>query len=166
MPLHSSLIWILSSAKNSALLSLLLTTAIGSSILPAIAQASSLSASTLPASGSTDAGSTYKVAQANQPKPMTTIAEEFMNLTAQGDFVGASQYLDPTFRQTWLPADMQQSWENLQQRAGAFRQVLSFEQADASIVLANTQFENLTDDLVIIFDDSRQWIVGVDFPEQ
>ncbi|HEY9643857.1 MAG TPA: DUF3887 domain-containing protein [Coleofasciculaceae cyanobacterium] len=152
MQLHSSL----SGMSLVKFGSLLLTAAIGISALPAIAQSSP----------STPSRSADEIAQASQPKPMTTIAEEFVNLAAQGDFAAASQYLHPSLRQTWSPADMQQSWENLEQRTGAFQQVLSFKQADASVVLANTKFENLTDDLVIIFDDSHQWIVGVDFPAQ
>jgi uncharacterized protein YfaT (DUF1175 family) len=97
---------------------------------------------------------------------MTTLAEEFVNRIAQGDFAAASQYLHPTLRQSWSQANMQQSWESLQQRTGAFQQVVSFDQASDSVVLAQTKFANLTDDLVIIFDDSHQWIIGVDFPTQ
>lgn len=107
-----------------------------------------------------------EIAQASAAKPMTTIAEEFVNLAAKGDYAAASQYLHPTLRQNWTTQDMQRSWESLQQRTGAFQTFLGSQQADNKVVLVNTQFANVTDDLVIIFDDTEQWIVGVDFPQQ
>ncbi|MBW4658271.1 MAG: DUF3887 domain-containing protein [Drouetiella hepatica Uher 2000/2452] len=114
----------------------------------------------------TSLAQTVQLSQATPTKPMTTRAEEFVNLTAKGDFVGAWQYIHPSLRTTWSPVDMQQSWHDLQNRTGAFQQFNSFRQDDQSVVLVNTQFEKVTDNLIIIFDDTRQWIVGVDFPQE
>ncbi len=106
------------------------------------------------------------IAQAAQPKPMTTLAEEFVTLAAKGDFVTAWQYVHPSLRTTWSPVDMQQGWHDLQDRTGAFQQFISFRQADQSVVLVNTQFEKVTDNLIVIFDDTHRWIVGIDFPQK
>lgn len=106
-----------------------------------------------------------QLSQATPSQPMTTRAEEFVTLAAKGDFVGAWQYIHPSLRTTWSPVDMQQGWHDLQNRTGAFQQFNSFRQDDQSVVLVNTQFEKVTDNLIIIFDDTRQWIVGVDFPQ-
>jgi Protein of unknown function (DUF3887) len=96
---------------------------------------------------------------------MPALAEEFVTLAAQGDFVGAWQYLHPSLRQSWSPVDMQSTWRSLQDRTGAFQQFLSYQETGDNVVLVKTQFENVTDDLVVIFDDSHQWIVGIDFPQ-
>ncbi|MBD3882363.1 DUF3887 domain-containing protein [Phormidium tenue FACHB-886] len=105
------------------------------------------------------------IAQTPSTDSMPAIAEKFVTLSSQGDFVGASQYLHPTMRQNWSPTDMENAWRTLQERTGAFQQFLSYEQAGNDVVLVSTQFENVTDDLVVIFDDTQQWIVGVDFPQ-
>jgi Protein of unknown function (DUF3887) len=116
---------------------------------PAIAQTAPISiAQSAPASGS-----------------MPALAEEFVTLAAQGNFVEAWQYLHPSLRQTWSPVEMQSSWRTLQDRTGAFQQFLSYQETENNVVLIKTQFENVTDDLVVIFDDSHQWIVGIDFPQ-
>jgi hypothetical protein len=106
------------------------------------------------------------IAQAPQPRPITAIAEEFVNLTAKGDFVAAWQYIHPSLRTTWSPVDMQQSWHSIQDRTGAFQRFISFRQDQQSVVLVDTQFEQVTDNIIVIFDDTQQWIVGVDFPQE
>lgn len=140
------------------LFSVLLTTAVTVAAIPAIAQPNSVQ----PSSGQPD----RLIAQASSAQSMPAIAEAFVTLSAQGNFVEAWQYLHPSLRETWSPVGMQSAWHNLQERTGAFKQFLSFSQSSNDVVLVNTQFENVTDDLIVIFDDSQQWIVGVDFPEQ
>ncbi|MBI4784459.1 MAG: DUF3887 domain-containing protein [Oscillatoriophycideae cyanobacterium NC_groundwater_1537_Pr4_S-0.65um_50_18] len=101
-----------------------------------------------------------------QTRPIAAVAEEFANLMVQGDFVQAWQYIHPSLRTSWSPVDMQESWHDLQDRTGAFKQFTTFREDGETVVLADTQFEKVSDNLVIIFDDTRQWIVGVDFPQE
>jgi hypothetical protein len=104
-------------------------------------------------------------AQVPLEQSMPAIAEKFLTLSVQGDFTNAWQYLHPTLRENWSPTEMQTAWQDLQGRTGEFQQFLSYQQTDENVVLVNTQFANVTDDLIVIFDDSHQWIVGVDFPQ-
>jgi hypothetical protein len=149
MPLHISRNWIAVTRPLSwVLMGTMITIA-----LPAIAQ-------------SAPAPNDLTIAQASQGQSMTATTQEFVNLLSEGNFEAASQYLHPVFRQNWSPAQMQDNWQGLQEQTGAFKQFGSIEQADESVVLVSTEFENVTDTLVVIFDETQQWIVGVDFPEQ
>lgn len=106
------------------------------------------------------------VAQSGNREQMSAIAQDFIQMVAAGNFEGAAQFLNPNFRSSWTPAQMQENWNYLQAATGAYRQVVGTDASGGNVVLVKTEFENVTDDVVVIFDESGQTIVGVDFPQQ
>lgn len=93
------------------------------------------------------------------------IAEEFVDLVAQGRFDTARLLMNPTLREGWTVAEMQDNWAQLQKVMGGYQQRLTTEVVDEKLVLVNLQFERAADNLLVIFDDQHQ-ISGVDFPLQ
>lgn len=98
-------------------------------------------------------------------RTQTQIAEDFVDLVAQGKFDNARLLLNPTLREGWTVAEMRDDWVRLQKVMGEYEQRLTTEVADENLVLVNLQFEKATDNLLVIFDDQHQ-ISGVDFPLQ
>ncbi|HEY9627696.1 MAG TPA: DUF3887 domain-containing protein [Coleofasciculaceae cyanobacterium] len=158
MPQHSSI------ARIALMQPCLLACAMSIALLPVKAQPTV--PVSLPVSLAQPALSIAQAPPVPQTRPIEAVAEEFANLIVQGDFVQAWQYIHPSLRESWSPVDMQESWHDLQDRTGAFKQFTTFREDGETVVLADTQFERISDNLVIIFDDTRQWIVGVDFPQE
>jgi hypothetical protein len=84
-----------------------------------------------------------------------------------GQFVLASSYLGATLQQE-IPQDrLQAKWLDLQRITGNFQRVRSIrsaeQTADMKLVIVNTQFNRLTDNLFVTLDASNR-IISVDFP--
>jgi Protein of unknown function (DUF3887) len=96
---------------------------------------------------------------------LTAVAEQFIDLVAAGQFEQAHQLLNPTLREGWTRAQMQSDWLSLQRITGSYAGRTETQVVDDSLVLITLKFQNVNDDLLIIFDQHQQ-IRGVDFPLQ
>ncbi len=103
-------------------------------------------------------------------KNIKEIAQDFVNALATKDYGKARGYLHPFLKAEAFPQQIQQKWENLLQRTGAYQRQVGIEvkQGDSleapDVIIVTIQFDKVTDDLFIFFDKDKQ-IVNVDFPE-
>lgn len=94
------------------------------------------------------------------------IAEALVDSLGVNDFAAARENLHPVLKGELLAEDIEQKWTALQAIAGSYQDRLSTDVRDAAefnIVIITLEFEELTDDMLVFVNDSRQ-IVGVDFP--
>lgn len=93
------------------------------------------------------------------------VAEKFVDDLVAGEYGVARAYFHPTLKAEIFPEDLEERWQALQQTTGEFQQRLDSEViagSDVDIVKVNIEFENVTDSLIVIFQNNR--IAGVDFP--
>ena len=99
--------------------------------------------------------------------PAAKVAQQFVEALGQGRFVLASSFLSSKMQAEVSPAKLQGKWQNLQRLTGNFVRVRKSFQAentaDARLVLVNTEFNRISDNLFVILN-SRNEITGVDFP--
>ena len=98
-----------------------------------------------------------------QNPDLQATAEQFVDALATDDIEGARSLLNPLVKKDWSEAMMRQSWQDLLGVTGAFQGRLSSRVEDL-VVLVSAQFENTTNDIIVIFDESGQ-IIGFDFPK-
>ena len=95
------------------------------------------------------------------------VASSFVTTLAGGQYISARSFLSLGLQKEISPAALQQKWQELQQLTGNFVRVKKAVEANstpgARLVLVVTEFNRLTDNLFVILD-SRNDIVGVDFP--
>lgn len=96
---------------------------------------------------------------------LAATSEQFVDLIAAGKFEQARRLLNPVLQQGWTTAQMRQNWQSLQTIIGSYKGRSNTQVVDGNLVLIDLEFENATDNLLIIFDDQQQ-IQGVDFPLQ
>ena len=98
------------------------------------------------------------------------IAEKFVKDLAAGDFASARGYLHPFLKTEVFPEKIQRGWQELLSQTGPFTRIVGYEIRTGSatdnvdVVVVTMEFEKITDDLLVIFNDKKQ-ITGVDFPE-
>jgi hypothetical protein len=98
-----------------------------------------------------------------------SIAEKSVKAIASGDLIIARGNFHPNLKAEISPQQLEQKWQGLQKRVGAFKRIVKTETRmgatanDVNLVLLNLEFEKDTDDLIVIFDQQKQ-IVGIDFP--
>ena len=98
------------------------------------------------------------------------IAEIFINALATNDFPRARGYLHPFLKTEFFPQKVQQQWQELLQQTGRVKRIVEIQVRTGStvdevdLVSVTIEFEKVTEDMLVIFDDSRR-IVGVNFPE-
>lgn len=101
-------------------------------------------------------------------QPAAKLAQQFVEALAQGRFVLASSFLSAKMQTEISPARLQVKWQNLQRLTGNFVRVRKAFQAeytaDARLVLVNTEFNRISDNLFVILNN-RNEITGVDFPQ-
>ena len=92
-----------------------------------------------------------------------TKAEQFVDLLFAQRYYEALQYVHPTLREE-LSEDNHiiEQVQAFKQMAGAFKSRLDTS-IDGNLVLINTEFEYITDTVIILFDD-QGLITGFDFP--
>jgi hypothetical protein len=93
-----------------------------------------------------------------------TIAEQFIDLIFSAQYDEALEYLHPVLQEATLENSLEQRVERFQRVTGAFQARLDAQVVE-NVVLVTTEFENVTDTIVIIFDENGL-ITGVDFPLQ
>jgi hypothetical protein len=102
-------------------------------------------------------------------KDATEVVRDFMDYIFLGHYISASSFLSPQLQQDLTPAVIQSRWQNLQRRTGNAVKVKRIAMAetgsDQRLVLVNTEFTRLTDNIFVVLDDQNQ-IVGLDFPLQ
>jgi len=102
-------------------------------------------------------------------QPAETVARQFVELLSQGRYVSANSLLSAELQSEIPPAAMQIKWQRLQRLTGDFvaiKQVFrSDNSGDQKLVLVKSEFRRITDTLFVILN-SRNQIVGVDFPTE
>ena len=135
---------------------------------PAVAQSPKLPAGSAPQASPTQASPTQAAPPQISPqvkRQVTAVAEQFIDLVAAGEFEQAHQLLNPTLQAGWTVAQMQSDWLGLQRITGRYASRTETQVIDDSLVLINLKFQNVNDNLLVIFDDQQQ-IRGIDFPLQ
>ncbi len=101
--------------------------------------------------------------------PIRQVATDFIGSIAEGRVVVARSLLSRDLQEQISPQDLLNRWKDLEKLTGSFQRlrgtVVASEGGQQQLVLVTTQFERLTDNLFVIFDDTGH-IVGVDFPEE
>ena len=95
-------------------------------------------------------------------------AEEFIDAIANGQYALARGYLDPKTKQTLLPEEIEQEWQEIIEEAGSFKRRSDskvIESSRSDVVLIDLEFARENRTIMIIFNPLMQ-IVGVDFPDE
>jgi hypothetical protein len=91
----------------------------------------------------------------------------FMTALTKGQYIPASSFLSPSLQEDISQATLQKKWQNLQRVTGDFVRVKKIWKAESTalmkLVIVNTQFNRLTDNLFVSLNERNQ-IIGVDFP--
>jgi hypothetical protein len=105
-----------------------------------------------------------------ETRTVEEISREFVNALVTGDYAKARGYLHPLLKTEEFPQKVQQQWEEMLKTTGSFKRQVGYNVRKGSgndgvdVVLVTLQFEKITEDLFLVFDDNKQ-IVNVDFPE-
>lgn len=94
-------------------------------------------------------------------------AENFVDALTNGNYAAARGFLDPKLKETLLPEDLEQAWQEVLAETGSFKgrsDSRRIESASSNLVLVNLEFERENRSFMIIFNPLKQ-IIGVDFPE-
>ena len=97
------------------------------------------------------------------------IAEKVVDALAKRDFASARGYLHPFLKTEIFPQQVEDKWEKLLLETGSFRKRLKTQTRNSSsvdnmdVVLVTVNFEKVTDNLIVIFDNDKR-IIGIDFP--
>ncbi len=101
--------------------------------------------------------------------PIRQIATNFITAISQGRVVEARSLLERDLQEQVSPQDLLNRWKDLEKLTGSFQRlrgtVVASEGGPQQLVLVTTQFDRLTDNLFVIFDQVGH-IIGVDFPEE
>lgn len=106
--------------------------------------------------------------QSTQPSEeistVSTVAEQVVSTLAAQQYEEVRSSLYPDLREAITAEDIQQQWQQLLERRGAFIRIVSVRPTwvfDGYIVLVTAAFEQGTEDLMVLFNDQQQ-IVGFD----
>ncbi|MBE9040939.1 DUF3887 domain-containing protein [Oscillatoriales cyanobacterium LEGE 11467] len=104
-----------------------------------------------------------------QAQDYQTSAEQFVDAMARDDMERAREFLHPTLQEELTAEALRQNWQELLAVTGKFQERLSsstIENASTNenLVLVSIRFENVTDDLLVIFNN-KQEATGFDFPQ-
>ncbi|MGK7874752.1 MAG: DUF3887 domain-containing protein [Xenococcaceae cyanobacterium] len=98
------------------------------------------------------------------------IAEKLVDSLVAQDFINARANLHPFLKAELFPEQIQQQWQELLAVTGPFKKRVSSEVRTTSkvdgidVVLVTLEFERITDELIVMFNDAKQ-IIGVNFVE-
>ncbi|MBR8832188.1 MAG: hypothetical protein N5P05_000752 [Chroococcopsis gigantea SAG 12.99] len=96
-------------------------------------------------------------------------AEQLVQWLGLGEYAKVLDAMTPEMRSFWTEEKIRQVWnERVTSTAGSYKRILSSNVVDAvnaKLVIVNTEFQNLKDNVVITFNDQGQ-IAGVDFPDR
>ncbi|WP_228009235.1 DUF3887 domain-containing protein [Cyanobium sp. LEGE 06113] len=96
------------------------------------------------------------------------VAADFVRSLSRGHFISARSFLSLPLQEELTTATLQSRWMQLQRSTGNFVRVVRVIEAsqsdDSQLVLVNTEFNRLTDNLFVILNSNNE-ITGVDFPQ-
>ncbi len=111
-------------------------------------------------------GSTFYLAEAEQNPPtpgqLQANAEAFVDALFAQKFDQAWTFLAPQTQSENPPRVLMHKSRAFLKETGDFKQRIG-SRVEGEVVVVNIQFANLTDDLILIFNQDRK-IVGIDFP--
>ncbi len=94
-------------------------------------------------------------------------AEEFVDALTSSKYGVAREYLTPELKESLLPEDLEQRWQEIIAIAGPFKYRTSsrvVESSSSDAVLVNLEFARENRSFMIVFNPLGE-IVGVDFPQ-
>ncbi|MFM7361045.1 MAG: DUF3887 domain-containing protein [Cyanobium sp.] len=101
--------------------------------------------------------------------PAEAVVRDFITALSRGHYISASSFLSTTLQEEINQQALQSKWQNLQRLTGNFVRVVKVSRAENTpemkLVIVTTEFNRLTDSLFVTLD-SRNQIIGVDFPTQ
>jgi len=96
------------------------------------------------------------------------VASDFVKALSSGHYITARSFLSLPLQAELGPASLQAKWMGLQRLTGNFvrinRVVEAERSAESQLVLVNTEFNRVTDNLFVILNHNNE-IVSVDFPQ-
>lgn len=97
------------------------------------------------------------------------VAGQFVRALSAGHYITARSFLSPQLQREVSAAQLQARWQELQRETGNFvrvnRVVVGPANKDQRLVLVNTTFNRLTDNLFVLMD-ANNMIFNVDFPNE
>lgn len=97
------------------------------------------------------------------------VAGQFVRALSAGHYISARSYLSPNLQREISAAELQARWQELQRETGNFVKVNRVIEAasndEQKLVLVNTTFNRLTDNLFVLLD-ANNLIFNVDFPNE
>lgn len=110
-------------------------------------------------------------AAASPSDDIASAGAQFIDLLAKGDFAGATARFDNTMKTALPEAKLRDTWQNLQQQAGLFKERVHARveaQAFFQVALVTCKFERAELDAKVVFDGKRQvsglWFVPSQAP--
>jgi hypothetical protein len=97
------------------------------------------------------------------------VASQFVRALSTGRYISARSFLSPSLQREISAAGLQARWQALQRETGNFvtvnRVIEAGSEGDQHLVLVNTTFNRLTDNLFVLLD-ANNLIFNVDFPNE
>jgi len=97
------------------------------------------------------------------------VAAQFVRALSAGHYISARSFLTPELQREVGAAELQARWQELQRETGNFvkvnRVIEAAQNDEQRLVLVNTTFNRLTDNLFVVLD-ANNLIFNVDFPNE
>ncbi len=97
------------------------------------------------------------------------VAAQFVKALSSGHYITARSFLTPSLQREINTEQLQARWQGLQRETGNFlkvnRVIEAASNTDQTLVLVNTTFNRLTDNLFVVLD-ANHLILNVDFPNE
>lgn len=97
------------------------------------------------------------------------VAGQFVRALSSGHYISARSFLSPNLQREISAAELQARWQELQRETGNFvkvnRVIEAAQNDEQKLVLVNTTFNRLTDNLFVLLD-ANNLIFNVDFPNE
>ncbi|NEO25920.1 MAG: DUF3887 domain-containing protein [Kamptonema sp. SIO4C4] len=90
------------------------------------------------------------------------IAEGFLEAMEEEQYDLAWANLHPNLQQAWNLQRMQEIWADVESALGDYQGYQRSQEAE-NVVSVTVEFENITDELIFIFEEDK--IAGIDFPQ-
>ncbi len=101
--------------------------------------------------------------------PAEAVVRDSITALSRGHYISASSFLSTSLQEEINQQALQSKWQQLQRLTGNFMRIRKVSRAENTpemkLVIVTTEFNRLTDNLFVTLD-SRNQIIGVDFPTQ
>jgi uncharacterized protein len=98
---------------------------------------------------------------------LVAAAQAFVDLLATRDFASAERYFDDTMKTALPPEKLQETWNTIMAKAGAFKHQVrtrTEERSGANVVIVTCAFEKAALDIQVVFDQAQR-IAGLFFAQ-